>query len=82
MNTSHLPEIMSGALAIFLGLVSVIYKSMDRRITKGESSNERLLQIAIETRTDVKHIREHCPMCTLAKSDLSLEARNAEAKGD
>ncbi len=63
---NHLTQIVGGALAIFIALVSVIYRSMDSRIAVIETSKESLLKIAIETRADVKHIRQHCAMCQFA----------------
>jgi hypothetical protein len=58
-------------LGVIFGLVGVIYRSLVKRIEKAE----RLLEIVLVIRTDVKHILAHCAHCP-----ESLEDENGLSK--
>jgi hypothetical protein len=51
--------------SLMIGLIAVIYNSMDRRLEKCESGIEKIGEL----HADVKIIRASCPMCERREND-------------
>ena len=58
-------------VGLFVGLIALIYRNMDRRVRDCELNTERIVEIG----ANVKLIKEHCVYC-----NLDLDKRHGERR--